>query len=192
MKNKDKILQTAYKMIYKNGYEQTSVDQIIAKAGVSKSNFYYHFPSKEMLGLAVLEKRIENYVKNVLEPTLSNQNLTPYNRLASFYEKVIGLHESSNCRYGCPFGNLAIELSAKNNNFRQRLEEFFEFWRLRIEQCLAEGIKAGQFSDRFDSQIFSELILSHLHGAVLMSKTYKKINALEKGSKEIINLLKAA
>jgi len=192
MKNKDKILQTAYKMIYKNGYEQTSVDQIIAKAGVSKSNFYYHFPCKEVLGLAVLEKRIENYVKNVLEPTLSNENLTPYNRLSSFYDQVIGLHENSNCRYGCPFGNLAIELSAKNNKFRLRLEEFFEYWRQRIEHCLAEGIKAGEFSDRFDSQIFSELILSHLHGAVLMSKTYKKINALEKGSKEIINLLKAA
>ncbi len=192
MTNKEKILQTAYTMIHQNGYEQTSVDDIIRKAGVSKSNFYYHYRSKQVLGLAVLEKRIENYVADVLEKTLTNERLSPLKRLDSFYEEVISIHQSNKCRYGCPFGNLALELSAKNNRFRKRLEEFFQFWQQNIESCLQEGVRIGEFSDKFNTRIFSELILSHLHGAVLMTKTYKRINPLETGSKEIINLLKAA
>ncbi|NIP31396.1 MAG: TetR family transcriptional regulator [Candidatus Dadabacteria bacterium] len=192
MTSKEKILRTAYTMIHQNGFERTSVDEIIRKAGVSKSNFYYHFRTKQMLGLAVLDMRIENYTAEILGKTLLDENLSPLKRLASFYEKVISLHVDYECRYGCPFGNLAIELSAKNNRFRKRLEEFFGFWQQTIESCLSEGVKIGEFSDKINVQVFSELILSHLQGAILMTKTYKRINPLERGSKEIINLLKAA
>ena len=191
MTNKEKILHAAYTMIYKNGYGQTSVDEIIRKAGVSKSNFYYHFRSKQLLGLEVLEMRIDNYVSEVLDKTLSNNDLSPLKRLHSFYDKVISIHENDKCRHGCPFGNLAIELSSKNSSFRKRLEQFFELWKQKIQNCLQEGVRIGEFSDKFDTAISSELILSHLQGAILMTKTYKQINPLDNGSKEIINLLKA-
>jgi len=192
MNNKEKILRVAYKLIYEKGYEDTSVDEIITKAGVSKSNFYYHFKTKQDLGLSVLELRIDTYVKEILGNTLLNSQLNPLERLDSFYTKVIAVHQDNKCRFGCPFGNLAAELSAKNSIFRKRLEDFFIYWQGQIEDCLREGISLGQFSDRFSPEIFSEIILSHLQGAVLMSKTFMNINPLRKGSKEIINLLKAA
>jgi TetR/AcrR family transcriptional repressor of nem operon len=192
MTNKEKILRAAYKMIYQNGYEQTSVDELIRKAGVSKSNFYYHFRSKESLGIAVLDLRIEKYVNEIIDETLVNKRLTPLKRLESFYSKVAMFHKKNECKYGCPFGNLANELSRKNHKFRIKLSAFFEQWREKIELCLIDGIENKEFSDNLNPKLFSEIILAHLQGAILMSKTYKRINPLEKGSKEIINLLKAA
>ena len=192
MTNKDKILKVAYRLIYEKGYEDTSVDEIISRAGISKSNFYYHFKTKQDLGLSVLELRINSYVKDILGSTLLNFRLSPLERLDSFYNKVISVHEENKCRYGCPFGNLAAELSAKNSIFRRKLEDFFIYWQQQIEDCLNEGISLGQFSDRHRPEIFSGIILSHLQGAVLMSKTFMNINPLRRGSKEIINLLKAA
>ena len=192
MTSKDKILKVAYGLIHEKGYEDTSVDEIISKAGISKSNFYYHFKTKQDLGLCVLELRIDNYVKYILNTTLLNKSLNPLERLDRFYSRIISLHEENKCRFGCPFGNLAAELSSKNDLFRKKLEGFFIFWQQQIEDCLKEGIKSGQFSDKFNPGIFSEIILSHLQGAVLMSKTFMNINPLKKGSKEIINLLRAA
>lgn len=192
MTNKEKILKVAYKLIYEKGYEDTSVDEIISKAGVSKSNFYYHFKTKQDLGLSVLELRIDTYVRDILGNTLLNFQLSPLERLDNFYARVIAVHQENKCRFGCPFGNLAAELSAKNSIFRKKLEDFFIFWQRQIEDCLREGKSLGQFSDSIHPEIFSEIILSHLQGAVLMSKTFMNINPLQKGSKEIINLLKAA
>ena len=192
MTNKEKILKVAYKIIYENGYNKTSVDEIISKAKISKSNFYYYFKSKESLAIAVLDLRIEQYVSEIINETLTNNKLTPLKRLESFYNKVVKFHKKNECKYGCPFGNLANELSGKNHKFRKRLAAFFEQWREKIELCLKDGIENKEFSDKFNPKLFSEIILAHLEGAILMSKTYKQINPLEKGSKEIINLLKAA
>jgi len=192
MTNREKILKVAYKIIYENGYNKTSVDEIISKAKISKSNFYYYFKSKESLAIAVLDLRIEQYVNEIINETLTNNKLTPLKRLESFYNKVVKFHKKNECKYGCPFGNLANELSGKNHKFRKRLAAFFEQWREKIELCLKDGIENKEFSDKFNPKLFSEIILAHLEGAILMSKTYKRINPLEKGSKEIINLLKAA
>ncbi len=192
MTNKEKILKVAYKIIYENGYNKTSVDEIISKAKISKSNFYYYFKSKESLAIAVLDLRIEQYVNEIINETLMNNKLTPLKRLESFYNKVVKFHEKNECKYGCPFGNLANELSGKNHKFRKKLAAFFEQWREKIELCLKDGIENKEFSDKFNPKLFSEIILAHLEGAILISKTYKQINPLEKGSKEIINLLKAA
>ena len=56
MSNKDKIMEAATELFHLYGYDGTSVDMLIKKAGVSKSNFYYYFEGKEELGLDVLTK----------------------------------------------------------------------------------------------------------------------------------------
>jgi len=46
---KDEFLDTAQKLFFSQGYDQTSVDTIIRKMGLSKGTFYYYFESKEDL-----------------------------------------------------------------------------------------------------------------------------------------------
>jgi AcrR family transcriptional regulator len=46
---KDEFLDTAQKLFFSHGYDQTSVDTIIRKMGLSKGTFYYYFESKEDL-----------------------------------------------------------------------------------------------------------------------------------------------
>ena len=55
-KSKERLLASARELIHENGFQQTSVDEILKKSGVTKSNFYYHFKSKEELGLIILER----------------------------------------------------------------------------------------------------------------------------------------
>ncbi len=46
-KRKQELLQIAYRMFLSRGYENTSVDEIIAEAGIAKGTYYYYFESKE-------------------------------------------------------------------------------------------------------------------------------------------------
>lgn len=191
-KSKERILTSAQELFHKNGFQQTSVDDILRESGVSKSNFYYHFKSKEELGLICLDMRIRQYEADVLEKTLKDPTLTPTERLSRFYKAVQSFHRKTKSPKGCPFGNLAIEMSGVNEKFRERLSDFFGIWQKAIEHCIAEGMNNGEFRSDIPPKTIAQLILSHLEGAVMMVKTHRSLKPLSSGSDTIMKLLEAA
>ena len=64
-KRKQELLKIAYDMFLSRGYENTSVDEIIAGAQIAKGTFYYYFPSKEQLLEAVIDMMIESEAETV-------------------------------------------------------------------------------------------------------------------------------
>ncbi len=191
-KSKERLLASAKELIHENGFQQTSVDEILKKSGVTKSNFYYHFKSKEELGLVILERFISLYETDVLIKTLANKSLGPSERLVEFYSSVKTFHRDLQNPKGCPFGNMAIEMSGANENFREKLSAFFNSWEKIIEECIDEGINTGDFRSDLSPGAIAQLILSHLEGAIMMVKTHRSLEPLSSGSETILRLLKAA
>lgn len=192
IKSKEKILASARELFHESGFQQTSVDEILKKSGVTKSNFYYHFKSKEELGLIILDRFIKQYETDVLSKTLGNKNLTPSDRLIEFYKAVRTFHRDLEKPRGCPFGNMAIEMSGSNESFREKLSVFFNSWEKIIEECIREGISKGDFRSDLPPGVIAQFILSHLEGAIMMVKTHRSIEPLSSGSETILRLLKAA
>jgi len=188
--SKEKIIDSAQKLFHFKGFQNTSIDEILESTGVTKSNLYYHFRSKEELGLLILEKQIREYENNDFSDTLENSSISPEKRLKRHYKKITAYHEDLKCKNGCPFGNLALEMSSTNEKFRSRLSEFFNHWQKIIEKCIKEGVKQKEFRKDISPKIMSQLILSHLEGAILISKTHRAITPLNSGSKTIMKLLK--
>lgn len=190
--SKERILASAKELFHANGFQQTSVDEILKMSGVTKSNFYYHFKSKEELGLIILERFIRQYETDVLIKTLGNRSLRPSERLNEFYKSVRTFHRDLNNPKGCPFGNLAIEMSGSNERFRERLSAFFNSWEKIIGECIEEGIGTGDFRGDLPPGVIAQFILSHLEGAIMMVKTHRSIEPLSSGSETILRLLRAA
>lgn len=191
-KSKEKILVSAKELFHENGFQQTSIDEILKKSGVTKSNFYYHFKSKEELGLVILDRFIQLYESDVLIKTLGNKELAPSERLIEFYRSVRTFHRDLEKPRGCPFGNMAIEMSGSNESFREKLSVFFNSWEKIIEECISEGMRSGDFRGDLPPGVIAQLILSHLEGAIMMVKTHRSIEPLSSGSETILKLLKAA
>lgn len=57
-KRKQELLKIAYRLIISKGYEETSIDEIIAEARIAKGTFYYHFKSKEEMLEALINMMI--------------------------------------------------------------------------------------------------------------------------------------
>ncbi|WP_081998497.1 TetR/AcrR family transcriptional regulator [Sinomonas humi] len=53
---RDKILDTSYELFARRGIRDVGVDEIISRSGVAKATFYRHFPSKDALVLAYLDR----------------------------------------------------------------------------------------------------------------------------------------
>ncbi len=67
------ILDAALRRFSKDGYDAASVDEICAQAGVSKGAFYHHFPSKQAIFLALLERwlaTVEAGLESMRKPTI--------------------------------------------------------------------------------------------------------------------------
>ena len=55
------ILQTAAEVFAERGYVETTLSELIARSGMAKGAFYFHFPSKEDLALAVLGEKQQQW-----------------------------------------------------------------------------------------------------------------------------------
>ena len=62
-KRNKELLKIAYDMFLTQGYENTSVDEIIEKANIAKGTYYYHFQSKEQMLEEVIDMMIDNEAK---------------------------------------------------------------------------------------------------------------------------------
>lgn len=70
-RRKQDLLNIAYRMFIEKGYENTSVDDIIAEAGIAKGTYYYYFESKEATLEAVIEMMIEK-AENIAKTAITN------------------------------------------------------------------------------------------------------------------------
>ncbi|MCR5330456.1 MAG: TetR/AcrR family transcriptional regulator [Lachnospiraceae bacterium] len=66
-RRKQELLKIAHRMFIEKGYENTSIDEIIAEAGIAKGKYYYYFESKEATLEAVIDLMIEEAVDRAKE-----------------------------------------------------------------------------------------------------------------------------
>src|ERR1700750_1371845 len=102
---KDRILETADRLFYLQGIRAVGVDTIAAETGISKRTLYNHFPSKDALILAYLERRFREITSadaGLPAPPPAEQILGVFERL----ERTIGRHGFR----GCPFVNAVAEI----------------------------------------------------------------------------------
>ncbi|MBA2942696.1 TetR/AcrR family transcriptional regulator [Paenibacillus sp. CGMCC 1.16610] len=182
--NKDRILEAAMDLFHDHGYQGTGLEDILSSSGVCKSNFYYHFKSKEELGLKVIERKVDEMRQSVLEPSLGNTKLSPKQRVLELFERMLSFCDENECRKGCFFGNLALELSDCSEELRKPLSRFFSEMETEIEACLKEGRRQGELSLQGLAPVeLAAPIVSLWQGGMLLTKTHKDSRAMRDGIK---------
>ena len=61
------LLQIAAELFAERGYAETTMAQLIARSGLTKGAFYFHFSSKEQLALAVIEEKQRQWIDSVVQ-----------------------------------------------------------------------------------------------------------------------------
>jgi TetR/AcrR family transcriptional regulator, transcriptional repressor for nem operon len=189
--SREKVLAAATDLFSTRGFGRTSVDDILRASNVAKSNFYYHFDSKEALGLAVL-MRMQEVSKNELWPkTFGNKSLSPFERMEAFVNGIADELERNDCKGGCPFANLATELSDEMPSFREALAKFFQAVVTELAVCVREGQQCRQIRTGLDPDRTAQLVFAQLEGAIMLAKTYKTVSPIRESFRSISALIRA-
>lgn len=155
-------------LFHSRGYNAVGVKQICEAAKVNKGSFYHFFPGKRDLALAVIEAQWEAFRSELLEPAFAT-DLSPLERIGRFFAltcayQVSGRDETGQIR-GCPFGNLAIELSGQEEEIRKELEKVYGRMADYFETALKE------YSPDADVRARAEELVAYHQGAILLAKT---------------------
>jgi len=123
---KERILQTADRLFYLQGIRAIGVDTIAAEIGISKRTLYNHFPSKDALMSAYLQRRF-------VQPRASDKPPV---------EQILGTFDSLERRFaakdfrGCPFVNAVAELGPKDRAVKKIATAFKESRRVWFRDLL--------------------------------------------------------
>lgn len=172
-----RILEAATALICRNGFQQTSVDDVIRESGLcGKAHFYHYFKSKEELGYAVVQHRFEQFAEEGLA-ILRDPMVDPLDRLNRFIDAEVASQAEAECRGGCPFGNLVTEMADAHEGFRQRLATVFERWSGQLQSVLWEA--RPQLRDDVDIARMARFIIATLEGALMMSRVTRDVTHME-------------
>ena len=172
---REQIIEAASQIIHFKGFNNTSIDDILQRTGVKKGNFYFYFKSKEELGFAVLEHLIEEFRRRCLAPILASAD-TPFNKMIRVIDALDTEQTKAQCCGGCPFGNMALELSDLHEGFRQRLEEIFRGMAQLFQSLLKDA--ADELVDAVDLEEVSQFIVAVVEGGIMLAKVHKSITPM--------------
>jgi AcrR family transcriptional regulator len=157
------ILQKAFELIYKNGYQSTSIDVIIASTKVTKGAFFYHFKSKDEMGLAVINEVMLPAMHQALVTPLSNSS-NPSKDIYNLVKNLLLENPFLEPRYGCPAGNLTQEMSPVNEEFNKALTHLTDQWREAIQKSIVSGKKAGNIRATVNGKQVALFVMSGYWG----------------------------
>jgi AcrR family transcriptional regulator len=104
---RDRILETAFRLFYARGIRAVGVDLIIAESGVAKATFYKHFPAKDELVLAYLDK-VDRVWSGQLRNAAEAAGTDPADQLVGLFDALSAACLREGYR-GCGFINAAAE-----------------------------------------------------------------------------------
>ncbi len=172
------------------GFECTGIKEILDTALVTRSNFYYHFHSKEELCLAALEVMQKYYLEEVINKSLSNHSLVPSERLNFYCQLIVDNMIKNCCKAGCPFINLGNETSDFHPSFRQKISAINDQQISALADCINAGIDRGDFHPDLVPRKAAIFIMATINGSILLSKIYKDPIYLEDNILSIQRYLK--
>jgi AcrR family transcriptional regulator len=140
---REDILSAAQELFSKEGYQNTSVESIVQRAGIAKGSFYNYFKSKDEVMDAVLQRMAEDILANVKEVLLDRKH-TPKQRIHKYLDFSFGLAVQRDKSL------TAIITSDEMINLKEMYENVLNrSVKLIIptfQQLLEEGRERGEFS----------------------------------------------
>jgi AcrR family transcriptional regulator len=107
---RQRILDTAFRLFYAHGIRAVGVDRIVAESGVAKATFYKHFPAKDDLVVAYLD-RVDEIWTGQLRAAAHAAGPVPADQLVGMFDALGNACRREGYR-GCAFINAAAENEA--------------------------------------------------------------------------------
>ncbi|KOF16759.1 TetR family transcriptional regulator [Ensifer adhaerens] len=172
-----KILDAAEISVLAKGFGGTSIDELIAETGITKSGFFYHFRDKNELAKALLERYVEND-ERIYDEIFSRARELADDPLQAF---LLGLKLLSELLSDLPNGHpgcLVAVICSHERSFDRDIQEINRqaalMWRRRFGAMFRDIMRVYRPREPLDVDQLADMVSTVIEGGIILSKALKE------------------
>jgi TetR/AcrR family transcriptional regulator, transcriptional repressor for nem operon len=172
---RERIVRATAELIAERGAAGTSLDDVRAATGASKSQLYHYFGDKRGLVQAVVDYQCAAVLGLQAHALASVSTEEDLERWA---DAMVAVVAEQDARGGCPVGTLAASLSDTDEELRTSLSEAFRAWSDAIRGALLRLRENGLIAADADLDALTTMVLAAIQGGLLLAKTSRDAGQL--------------
>ena len=176
-----RVLDVAEQLVQTRGFNGFSYADIAKKLDVTKASLHYHFPSKEVLGRALIERYEAAFARELeVIRRQTSKALERLQRYMNLYDAVM-----RNDRV-CLCGMLAAEYITLPVRMQNELRRFFKTNERWLAEVLEEGRRTGNLCFNGSAQERAGVLLGALEGTMLVARSYSDGRVFRSATKRLL------
>ena len=163
---REQLLDTAQRLVQLGSYDGFNFRDLAEQVGIRKASIYHHFPSKEALAAAMLERAREGIVRW----SQSKASSAPVKQLEAYcFDFYLGWLGAGTRL--CPAGAFASSWSTLPDSLQRAVNAVFQEQRRFLESALAAGIADGSIDgSRGTAAELAEWLMAAVQGALVSAR----------------------
>jgi AcrR family transcriptional regulator len=167
--SRERIVERAAELVAEHGVEGTSLDEVLAAAGASKSQLYHYFTGRDELVEAAVARRCAQVLDELTQALGGVATLAELEAMLGGF--VAGFEQQG--QPGCPIGSLASEVAERNEGARLRAAAAFDAWEGLFADALERMRERGELRADAPPGVLATALLASIEGGLLLSQTRK-------------------
>lgn len=161
----ESILNSAIGLFVRNGYRATTIDQIAARAGLTKGAIYFYFKTKEAILLTLLEQA-KKYVADPVDDLIDNEGMTADSQLVRFIhnQSMLGLTRPNHVLL---LILVSIEFAGTGGEIEAKVQAIYKSMYDRVGKMIARGQKDGTFRNDAEAQALAAIVMAGHDGVLI-------------------------
>ena len=182
--SKAKTVAAAARLFCQQGYHGTALHDILEASGAPRGSLYFHFPNgKEEIGVAAVALGAQAVHDFIAQASGAAHSAEAF--VASLARGMAANLERSGYREGCPIAPTALETATHSKALGAAARKAFQSWEREIARGLVRfGLKPAE------AERSATAVLSLLEGALLLSRTYRSIEPMQRAEKAAVMLVR--
>lgn len=153
--DEDAVLNMAIQCFWAQGYEATSIRDLVEQTGLTAASLYNAFGDKRSL----YQKALDRYVDGGIGDRINRcEKLAPRAAIEAFFAEILKRSLTDREHKGCMLVNAALEMAPHDPEFREIVAGAL----MRIETFFLDCVVAGQAEGTVTSSITAKNIANHL------------------------------
>lgn len=169
--DEDAVLLKAMLLFWEQGYEKTSVQELVTHMGIHKGSLYDTFGDKQSLYVKALKRYIEMFEQAVRRPVKRRMADTRSAKVAIRMLLEMAVQQKEELPDGCFMVNTAVELANQDSVSRDLVHMGWATIEQLIRDIIEEGQQSGEISKALNAELLSHYFNNALIGLRVMVKT---------------------
>lgn len=161
------VLQKAMELFWEQGYEKTSMNDLVEHMGIHRRSLYDTFGDKHTLFLKTIDC-YEELIEQKIQAVISHAE-TAKQAMQFIFDFMIEGYEDM--QWGCLIVNSAIEMALRDKEVEEKTKEAFMQTENLLTDIVRKGQETGEFSCDYDAEVLSEILQNTLLGIRVLLRT---------------------